>query len=30
MENNQEYAAHVVECHGMLWNQTGHFTAMTA
>ena len=28
VENNEEYAAHVVECHGMLWNQTGHFTAL--
>jgi fatty acid desaturase len=28
VENNQEYAEHVVECHGMLWNQSGQLTAL--
>lgn len=28
VENNQEYAEHVVECHGMLWNNTGNLTAL--
>ncbi len=28
VENNDEYAEHVVECHGILWNRTGHFTAL--
>jgi len=28
MENNAEYAEHVVECHGMLWNDSGRLTAL--
>lgn len=28
VENNQEYAEHVVECHGMLWNPSGQLTAL--
>ncbi|HVX61234.1 MAG TPA: fatty acid desaturase [Pirellulales bacterium] len=28
VENNQEYAEHVVECHGVLWNRDDHYTAL--
>ena len=28
VEHNQEYAEHVVECHGVLWNRSGGLTAL--
>lgn len=28
VENNQEYADHVVECHGILWNSGGRLTVL--
>lgn len=28
VENNREYADHVVECHGMFWNRTGELTML--
>jgi fatty acid desaturase len=28
VENNSEYAEHVVECHGVLWNDTGRLTVL--
>jgi fatty acid desaturase len=27
--NDPEYAAHVVECHGVVWNRTGEPTALS-
>jgi fatty acid desaturase len=28
VENNREYADHVVECHGMFWNRNGELTML--
>jgi fatty acid desaturase len=28
MEHNEEYASHVVECHGVLWNSKGKPTLL--
>jgi fatty acid desaturase len=28
VENNAEYAQHVVECHGVLWNDNGRLTVL--
>jgi fatty acid desaturase len=28
VENNQEYAQYVVECHGVLWNDSGQLTLL--
>lgn len=28
IDNNQEYAEHVVECHGMVWNHNGKLTVL--